>query len=46
MVYIVADWYGGSTSVGCSRREPVMVLVAVVVMVGWMALIRLKLPGW
>jgi hypothetical protein len=42
MVDMVADWYGGSTSVGCSRREPVMVLVAVVVMVGWVSVIRLK----
>jgi len=35
MVEMVADWYGGSTSVGFSRREPMMVLVAVVVMVVW-----------
>jgi hypothetical protein len=44
MVEMVADWYGGSTSVGFSRREPMLVLVAVVVMVGWVAVIHLKLP--
>ena len=41
MFEIVADWYGGSTSVGFSRREPMMVLAAVVVMVGWVAVIPL-----
>ena len=42
MVEMVADWYGGSTSVGFSRREPMMVLAAVLVMVGWVALFRSK----
>ncbi len=42
MVEIVADWYGGSTSVGFSRSEPMLVLVAVVVMVGWVAVIHSK----
>ncbi len=37
MVEMVADWYGGSTSIGLSSREPMMVLAAVVVMVGWVA---------
>ncbi len=46
MVEMVADWYGGSTSIGFSRREPMMVLVAVVVMVGWVAVIHSKLPEW
>ncbi len=41
MVDMVADWYGGSTSVGFSRREPMMVLVAVVEIVGWVAVIPL-----
>jgi hypothetical protein len=42
MVEIVADWYGGSPSVGFSRREPKMVLATVVVIVRWVAFIRLK----
>ena len=42
MVEIVADWYGGSPSVGFSRREPMMVLATVVVIVRWVAFIRLK----
>ncbi len=37
---------GGSTSVGFSRIEPMMVLLAVVVMVGWVAVILSKLPEW
>ncbi len=45
MVEMVADWYGGSTSVGLSRREPVVLwywCMAVVEIVGWVAFIRLK----
>ncbi len=42
MVEMVADWYGGSILVGFSRREPMMFLVTVVVMVGWVAVIRSK----
>ena len=46
MVEMVADWYGGSSLVGLSRRELMLVLEAVVVMVGWVALLRSKLPEW